>query len=176
MTLCNAMDYSPPGSCVHGIFQARILEWVATFYSRGSSQPRDWTHISCISCSGRWILDHCATWEALFLGRTDLIFLTAKVIGELAETRAQSWPLVAPQGQAGFSWKSCLVCVGTKSPQSCLTLCDPMDCRPPDASIHGIFQAGMLEWIAMPSSRGSSQPRDQTHICMFCIGERILYH
>ena len=63
-TLCNPMDYSPPGSSVHRIFQARILEWVAIFYSRGSSWPRDWTHISCVSCIGKQILYHCDTWEA----------------------------------------------------------------------------------------------------------------
>ena len=40
-TLCDPLDYSPSGSSVHGISQARILEWVATSYSRGSSQPRD---------------------------------------------------------------------------------------------------------------------------------------
>ena len=43
------MDYSPPGFSVHGVLQARILEWVATAFSRGSSQPRDQTHISCIA-------------------------------------------------------------------------------------------------------------------------------
>ena len=46
--------------------------------------------------------------------------------------------------------------------QSCLTLCNPIDCSPPGSSVHGILQARILEWIAMPSSRGSSQPRDQT--------------
>ena len=46
------MDCNPPGSSVHGISQARILKWVATSFSRGSSQPRDRTFISCI---GRWI-------------------------------------------------------------------------------------------------------------------------
>ena len=46
-TLCNPMDCSPPGSSVHGIFQARILEWVAIFFSRGSSWPKDWTWVSC---------------------------------------------------------------------------------------------------------------------------------
>ena len=56
--LCNPMDCSPPGSSVPGIFQARILEEVATSSSRGSSQPRDQTHISCISCTGRLILYH----------------------------------------------------------------------------------------------------------------------
>ena len=47
LTLCDPMDCSPPGFSVHGISQARILEWVATSFSRESSQARDWTHISC---------------------------------------------------------------------------------------------------------------------------------
>ena len=42
----------------------------------------------------------------------------------------------------------------------CLTLCDPMDCNLPGSSVHGILQARLLEWVVMPSSRGSSQPRD----------------
>ena len=49
-TLCNPRDCSQLGFFVHGIFQARILEWVAIFSSRGSSRPRDQTLISCISC------------------------------------------------------------------------------------------------------------------------------
>ena len=44
--------------------------------------------------------------------------------------------------------------------QSCPTLCDPMDCSLPGSSVHGIFQAIVLEWIAISFSRGSSQPRD----------------
>ena len=51
LTLCNPMDCSPSGSSVHGNHQARILEWVATSYSRGCSRPRERTHISCV---GRW--------------------------------------------------------------------------------------------------------------------------
>ena len=43
---------------------------------------------------------------------------------------------------------------------SCPTLCDPIDCNPPDSSVHGIFQAGILEWVAISFSRGSSRPRD----------------
>ena len=54
--LWDPMDCSLPGSSVHGIFQARILEWVAIPFSRGTSQPRDQTHISYVSCIGRWIL------------------------------------------------------------------------------------------------------------------------
>ena len=50
-TLCNPMDCSLPGSSVHGILQARILEWVdIPFHSRESSRPRDWTWVSCIAC------------------------------------------------------------------------------------------------------------------------------
>ena len=51
--LCDPMDCSPPGSPVHGIFQVRILEWVAISSSRGSSRPRDQTCISWASCIGR---------------------------------------------------------------------------------------------------------------------------
>ena len=60
--LCDPFDCSPPGSSIHGIFQPKILEWVAISSSRGSSQPRDGTWVPCI---GRWVLYHWATWEAL---------------------------------------------------------------------------------------------------------------
>ena len=55
-TLCDLMDCNPPASSVHGVFQARILESVVISYSRESFQPRDPTHVSCISCIGRQIL------------------------------------------------------------------------------------------------------------------------
>ena len=58
---CNPMDCSPPGSPVHEILQARILEWVAISFARGSSWPRNGTHISYI---GQWILYHWATKKA----------------------------------------------------------------------------------------------------------------
>ena len=50
--------------------------------------------------------------------------------------------------------------------QSCLTLCDPMDCSLPGSSLHGILQARVLEWIAISFSRGSSQPRDRTRVSL----------
>ena len=53
-----------------------------------------------------------------------------------------------------------------KSLQSCPTLCDPMDCSP-GSSVHGILQAKILEWVALPYSRGSSWPRDQTWVSHF---------
>ena len=49
LALCDSMDCSPPSSSVHGIFQARILEWVSIPISRGSSRPRDWMQVSCIT-------------------------------------------------------------------------------------------------------------------------------
>ena len=66
-TLCNPMDWSPPGSSVHGIFLGRILEWVAISSSRGSSWPRDPTCVSGVSCIDRQILYHCVTWQVEFL-------------------------------------------------------------------------------------------------------------
>ena len=65
--------------------------------------------------------------------------------------------------------------VHTKSLQSCPTLCKPMVCSLPGSSVRGILQARILEWIATPFSRGSSWPRDHTHVCGFCITVKILY-
>ena len=48
--------------------------------------------------------------------------------------------------------------------QSCPTLCEPMDCSPPRSSVHEIFQARILEWVAISFSRGSSKPRDRTRV------------
>ena len=57
--------------------------------------------------------------------------------------------------------------------QLCPTLCDPMDCSPPDSSVHGILQARILEWVAIPFSRGSSQPKDRTQVS--CISGRYFH-
>ena len=57
-------------------------------------------------------------------------------------------------------------CMRAKLLQSCLTLCNPMDCSPPGSSVRGILQARILGWVLMPSSRASSQPRDRT--CISC--------
>ena len=58
------------------------------------------------------------------------------------------------------------MCMCARSLQLCLTLCDLLDCSPPVSSVHGILQARILEWVAMPSFRGSSQPRDQVFVSM----------
>ena len=77
-TVCDAMDCGPPGSSVHEIFQARILEWVAISFSRGSSQPRDRTWVSCTA--GRFFTDW-ATREALleYLHFHNFFFIVRRV-------------------------------------------------------------------------------------------------
>ena len=72
LTLHDPMDCSPPGSSVHGILQARILDWVSTFFSRGSFPPRDWTFVSWVSCNGRRLLYCWTTWEAHLKGVINL--------------------------------------------------------------------------------------------------------
>ena len=54
--------------------------------------------------------------------------------------------------------------------QSCPALCDPMNCSLPDSTVLGILQARLLEWVTIPFSRGSSQPRDQTQVSYFAGG------
>ena len=62
------------------------------------------------------------------------------------------------------------ICACMLSLQLCLTLCDTVDCSPPGSSDLGILQAGILEWVAMPSSRGSSRPRDRNRVSRFAGG------
>ena len=67
LALCNPMDFSPLGSSVHEILQARILESVAIAASSGYSPCWDGAHVCCLSCIFRWILHQCAPWQALSL-------------------------------------------------------------------------------------------------------------
>ena len=123
--LCDPMGYSLSGSSVHQIFQARVLEWVAVSFSRGSSQPRDLNRVSCIAGRGFYHLDF--------------------------------------PGPSGKSKRETYhVKVKAKVTQLHPTLCNPMD-----YTVHGILQARILEWVAFPFSRGSSQPRNHTGVC--CI-------
>ena len=114
LTLCNFMGGSPPGSSVLGIFQARILKWVAISSSRGSSQTRN---LQCLlHC--RWLLYALSYIKS----RSKILFADDIII------YLKTWSKVA---------------------QSCLTLCSPMYCRLPGSSILGIFQARVLEWVAI---------------------------
>ena len=74
----------------------------------------------------------------------------------------QQWKqliVLTTRWQALFTMK-----VKVKGAQSCPTLCDPMDCGPSGSSVYGILQARILEWVAIPFSRGSSQSKDQTQV------------
>ena len=86
-------------------------------------------------------------------------------------------------GELGWSvrlrfWcRSCTDAIGSSCcsvAKSSPILCDPMDCNLPDSSVHRISQERILNWLAISFSRGSSRPRDWTHV--FCIGRHILYH
>ena len=118
LTLCDSMDSSPPGSSVHGIpGKDTGVDCVA--FSRGSSQPRDQTQVSYVSCISRQVLYH----EGHLRSRVGFFCRQAKLL------------------------------------QSYRTLCDPTDCSLPGSSVHGILQVRILEWVAVPFSRGSSQTR-----------------
>ena len=62
---CDPMDYSPPGSSVYGILQARILEWVAICFSAGSSWPKGGTRIFCVSCIAGGFVKNLSLWGSL---------------------------------------------------------------------------------------------------------------
>ena len=136
-------------SCVvHEILQARILEWVTFPFSRGSSQPRDWTQVSHIWSRffTSWAMREAQEyWSSL--ARFQWIFPTQESNWGLLHCR---WILHQ------LSYQGSPKCeVKVKAAQSCPTLCDPMD-----YAVHRILQARTLELGAFPFSRESSQPRD----------------
>ena len=82
-----------------------------------------------------------------------------------------------PSSSSFFQSKKSMTCQHAKSLQSCLTLCNLMDGWPPGSSVHRILQAGILEWVALLSSRGSSRPRDRNFVSYIsCTGRQVLYH
>ena len=88
-----------------------------------------------------------------------------------------SWKLPDESHLAHMQTRGKHICVHAKSLQSCLTLCNPMDCSLPGYSVHGILQARILEQVAILFFRGSSWLRDWTHISyVSCIGKGVLYH
>ena len=123
-TRCNPMDCRLPGSSVHGTSQAKILEWVAVTFSRGSSEPRDLTHVSCVSCIGRWALYQlspgryvctCLS-QSFFLGKIIKILicrpaelaLTFTCSQQLPNNILRSWNVRAMTGRAETGEKMCI--------------------------------------------------------------------
>ena len=99
------MDCSPPGSSVHGIFQARMLEWVAISFSRGSSS-KDQTWIACYSCIGRRILSHCTTWEASGMGLANVKCPYPPEKWSSGIGRSRLCPISASRGVRDCDWLS----------------------------------------------------------------------
>ena len=141
------MDCSPPASSLHGISQARILEWVAISFSRGSSQARDQTCISCLA-SGFLTLSHLGS--PLHLMQLLLLLILSRSsrvrLCETPETAAHQAP-----PSLGFSRQEHWSGLPFPSPkhesevaESCLTLSSPMDYSPPGSPIHGTLQARAL--------------------------------
>ena len=91
------------------------------------------------------------------------------IAGNLYLTVDRAWPELHTDWNCTLCVCVCVcVCVRANSLQLCPTLCNPMDCSPPGSSVHGILQAKILEWVAMPSSQRSSLPRDQT-LCLLWL-------
>ena len=145
-----------PGCSVLGILQARILEVVAMSFSRGSFWARDWTLVSCISL----ILGEFFTTEPPGKPRSGP-FSRWKIIPQRPDyqleeiTGSHLKGCLAPgvlQLTYWFlclQWYCCCLCLVTKS---CPTLLWPHECSPPGSCVHGISQAGILEWVAISFS------------------------
>ena len=144
-----------------------LQPWTAPRWCRWAGP---WTHLFAgveSTCPALWIL------------RTELVYTYSDYSEGLCACHQQTRAL-CPHGVYGLAGTEGLA-VKTKVlegfvkvsevTQSCLTLCNPMDCGPPGSSVLGILQARILEWVAMPFSRGSSQPRDWTQVSV--IGGRF---
>ena len=130
------MDCSPPGSSVHGILQARILEWVAMSFSRGYSWPRDWTSISCVSCIGRQVLTTSIKWK---------LALTSFSVPRVNSNRSLLLGHILCNYSVNLLMYACCCVLCALVAQSCLTLRNNMDCSLPGSSVHGILQERILE-------------------------------
>ena len=105
-------DYSLPGSSVHGILQARIVEWVAMLSSRGSSQSRDQTYISSISCTEGRVFTTSATWEAY-------IYIYRQKEKRVSESEMAGWHHQCKEHEPGQT-------LGDGKGQGGLACCSPM--------------------------------------------------
>ena len=151
-TLCNPMDCSPPGSSVHEILQARILEWVACPPPGDLPNPGMEPASLMSSALAGVFFTTSAIWEAIYIN-FHIIFHNSVL--QVLNTVPCAIYIVH----------------GCSVPKSCPTLCDPMDCGLPGSSIHGISQTRILEWVAISFSRGSSRSRDRMHVS--CITGRF---
>ena len=98
-TLCDSMDCSPPGSSVHGVFQARILEWAAIPFSRGSSQPRDQTWVSTLQAFSLYYLSHQGIHNSFYLPSCIIVITMSSIhFGNHINIIQKQFPLGKPRG------------------------------------------------------------------------------
>ena len=137
-TICDPMACSPSGSSVHGLLQARILKWVAISFSRRSSPPRDWTWVSCLAAAAAAkSLQSCPTlWDPI-----DGAHQASPSLGFSRQEHWSGLPFPSPMHESE-----------SEVSQSCLTPSDPIDCSSQGPSFHGIFQARVMEWVAIAFS------------------------
>ena len=140
--------------------------WSVIFSYSMKQQFLDWI----VMCNEKWIVCDKQRWPAQWLDRekapkhfTKPNLHYRKGHGHYLVVCCWSDPLQLSESWGNhYLWEVCLMKVKVLVAQSCLTLCDPVDCSPSGPSVHGVLPARILEWVAMPFSRGSSQPRDQT--------------
>ena len=125
-TLCDPINCSPPGSSVHGILQARTLEWVATSFSKKNYRKKE-----------SEVAQSCPT-----LCNPQSVAHQGSPVHGILQARTLEWVVISFSKRKHRKKES-------EFAQSCLTLFDPMDCSLPGSSIHGIFQARVLEWVAI---------------------------
>ena len=146
-----------------------VAQWCQTLRSHGLQNSR----LPCPSPTPRACPNPCPSSQQCHPTISSLVVPFSSCL--LSFPASRSFPMsqfFASGGQSvGIISHFCLMCMYVYSvTQSCPTLCDRLDCSQPDSSVHGITQARILEWVAMPSSRASFQPRDQTCIFhVFCI-------
>ena len=143
------MNCSPPGSSVHGILHTNILEWVAIPFSRGSSQPRDWTLVSCTAGKG-FITESLGKAPSKHRPKVLSFAFSQDTRGKVLSNRSIATPYAA---------------AAAKSLQSCPTLCDPMDGSPPGSPVPGILQATPLYVFSKEGPSWNQTPRNSPVNC-----------
>ena len=138
--------------------------------SDGTPVPPTHTQFSSFSLSFQGFL-HNGVFQVNLYCRCRHLMVLPKERGEdKAKVR------IAISGEKNCSESFATTCRRAKSFRLCPTVFDPIDYSLPGCSVHGILQVRILEWVAMPSSKESSQPRDQTHVFyVSCIGRQVLY-
>ena len=134
LTLCDPMNYSPPVSSVHGVFQARILEWVTISSSKGSSRSRDQTSVSCVSCIAGRSLTIEPSGKPYVTIRSDQIRSVAQSCPTLCDPMNRSTPASLSITNSRSSLR--LTSIESVMPSSHLILCRPLLLLPPIVICH----------------------------------------